>query len=180
MRLKQLYALLFVIGFLIVNVVLGTSWDNKNDRIHQLEKRDVVNQQQIIDLTKLAKYQKDENDTLKAVLKYEHSKPKVASRSRTRLPKRTIRTHSVSMGPLNWAALRRCENGGSYTSKSGDHFRGAYQFNQSTWNGVARRHASRWVGVDPASAPAEVQDQFALWLYQERGRQPWPVCGKRL
>lgn len=79
------------------------------------------------------------------------------------------------------AALRRCESGGDYAIV--DHtgtFRGAYQFNRSTWDGVAARHFDWLVGVDPAEADPWWQDVMARALYSERGRAPWPVCGRRL
>ncbi len=87
-------------------------------------------------------------------------------------------------GPLSSAQLSRlraCESGGNYraVSKSGS-FRGAYQFNRSTWNGVANRHYSLYVGVDPAAAPPVVQDAMAQALWGERGRGPWPVCGRKV
>ena len=44
--------------------------------------------------------------------------------------------------PSQWAALRDCESGGDYsiTNPSGK-YRGAYQFDRSTWDSVASRHA---------------------------------------
>ena len=77
--------------------------------------------------------------------------------------------------------LRSCEAGGSYTavSKSGT-YRGAYQFDQSTWNSVARRHYPPAVGMDPAKAPAWLQDHLARKLHRERGTRPWPLCGRRI
>lgn len=82
---------------------------------------------------------------------------------------------------LNWAALRKCESGGNYqaVSKSGK-YRGAYQFDQRTWNGVAASTTPDWVGVRPDAAPAHIQDANAQALYNARGRAPWPHCGKRL
>jgi hypothetical protein len=80
-----------------------------------------------------------------------------------------------------WAALRQCESGGDYsiTSRSGK-YRGAYQFDRSTWNSVAERHAPALVGVDPAHASPADQDALALALYSERGARPWPHCGRHL
>jgi hypothetical protein len=80
-----------------------------------------------------------------------------------------------------WAALRQCESGGDYsiTSRSGK-YRGAYQFDRSTWNSVAERHAPALVGVDPAHASSADQDALALALYSERGARPWPHCGRHL
>ena len=53
---------------------------------------------------------------------------------------------------------------------------GLYQFDQRTWNGVARSVLPEFVGVSPAVAPAEVQNAMARALYAARGRSPWPVC----
>jgi len=78
------------------------------------------------------------------------------------------------------AALRTCESGGDYAivDRTGS-FRGAYQFNQHTWDDLAARHFEWLVGVDPAEADPWWQDVMARALYSERGRQPWPVCGRR-
>ncbi len=80
-----------------------------------------------------------------------------------------------------WAALRQCEAGGDYsiTNPSGK-YRGAYQFDRSTWNSVAERHAPRLVGADPAAAAPADQDAMARALYSERGARPWPHCGRHL
>lgn len=87
--------------------------------------------------------------------------------------------HVVSDAGL--ARLRQCESGGNYgiVSKSGT-YRGAYQFNRGTWNGVAARHYEHLNGVDPAAASPYDQDRMARALWSERGRQPWPHCGKRV
>ena len=83
--------------------------------------------------------------------------------------------------PEKWAALRECESGGDYTiiNRSGK-YRGAYQFDRSTWNSVAGRHDPSLVGVDPAAASPADQDALALALYIERGARPWPHCGRHL
>lgn len=85
-----------------------------------------------------------------------------------------------SGGP-NLAALRECESGGNYgaVNPSG-RYRGAYQFNQSTWDSVASSSHPHLVGVDPASASPADQDAMARSLYAQRGSQPWPHCGKRM
>jgi hypothetical protein len=89
----------------------------------------------------------------------------------------------VPAGPsaAQWAALRRCESNGDYsiTNPSG-RYRGAYQFDRSTWNSVASRHAPQLVGVDPAAAAPADQDAMAFALYGERGWRPWPHCGRHL
>ena len=79
------------------------------------------------------------------------------------------------------ARLRACESNDTYTivSPSGA-YRGAYQFNRTTWNGVASRHVPWLQGLDPAAAEPWWQDAMARALWSERGRQPWPICGKRV
>lgn len=69
------------------------------------------------------------------------------------------------------AKLRSCEGGYSSWNPAG--YYGAYQFDQRTWSSVA----------DPGkyrnATPAE-QDAAARALYERRGWQPWPVCGRNL
>ena len=80
-----------------------------------------------------------------------------------------------------WAALRQCEAGGDYSiSSASGKYRGAYQFDQSTWDSVAGRHAPQLVGVHPAQAAPADQDAQARALYSERGANPWPQCGRHL
>lgn len=81
----------------------------------------------------------------------------------------------VSPGRL--ASLRACESGGNYRAvSSSGRYRGAYQFDQRTWNSVASRHHSLLVGLDPAAAHPAQQDLMARALWSERGNQPWPNC----
>jgi hypothetical protein len=83
--------------------------------------------------------------------------------------------------PERWAALRECESGGDYTiTNPSGKYRGAYQFDRSTWNSVAERHAPGLVGADPAAAAPADQDAMARALYSERGARPWPHCGRHL
>jgi hypothetical protein len=67
------------------------------------------------------------------------------------------------------------ESDGNYGAISpGGTYRGAWQFDQPTWNGaVARAGYPEWSGRDPAAAPPHVQDAAARQLYSERGNQPW-------
>ncbi len=69
----------------------------------------------------------------------------------------------------------RIESNGDYAAISpGGTYRGAWQFDQTTWNGaVARAGHPEWSGRDPAQAPPDVQDAAARQLYSERGNQPW-------
>ncbi|HEX7097401.1 MAG TPA: transglycosylase family protein [Acidimicrobiales bacterium] len=80
-----------------------------------------------------------------------------------------------------WAKLRACEASGNYRAvSSGGRFRGAYQFDQETWDHVARANFAHLVGVDPAAASPADQDAVALALYRARGTSPWPRCGQAL
>lgn len=79
-----------------------------------------------------------------------------------------------------WELLRQCESNGDYTVRSANGlYYGAYQFNISTWDDVAGRHAPLLVGVLPSEASPREQDFLAQKLWDERGRRPWPVCGAR-
>ena len=92
------------------------------------------------------------------------------------------RTRSMtSLTDDQLARLAKCEstNNPRAVSKSG-RYHGLYQFDQRTWNGVAKSVLPEYVGVTPSQAPAEVQDAMARALYAARGRNPWPVCGKRI
>jgi hypothetical protein len=73
-----------------------------------------------------------------------------------------------------WAALRKCESGGNYSAVSASgRYRGAYQFDQQTWESVGG-------SGDPAAAPPAEQDYRAKLLYQRRGPRAWPQCGINL
>lgn len=82
--------------------------------------------------------------------------------------------------PRQWYRLRMCESSDRPTvvSRNGK-WHGLYQFDQRTWNGVAKKIDRRWVGVKPSKAPRSVQDAMAKQLYRERGRAPWPYCGRK-
>lgn len=71
----------------------------------------------------------------------------------------------------NLSSVRRCESGGDYgaVSSSGK-YRGAYQFDQQTWESVGG-------SGDPAAASPSEQDNRANALQQQRGASPWPNCG---
>ena len=77
--------------------------------------------------------------------------------------------------------LRECESTHNYQaiSRSGI-YRGAYQFDQTTWDGVAERHFPWLIGIDPINTAPWWQDSMARALWTERGSQPWPICGKRV
>jgi peptidoglycan hydrolase CwlO-like protein len=69
--------------------------------------------------------------------------------------------------------IAQCESGGNprAVSASGQ-YRGKYQFDQGTWEGVGGTG-------DPAAASEAEQDLRAAMLYARSGPGPWPVCGYR-
>jgi exonuclease VII small subunit len=83
---------------------------------------------------------------------------------------------AASDGSLSdaWARLRNCESSGNYQAVSpSGRYRGAYQFDLRTWEGVGGEG-------DPIDAPPAEQDMRARMLYERRGPSPWPVCGRFL
>ncbi len=76
-------------------------------------------------------------------------------------------------GPA-WASLRNCESSGNYNIVDGSGtYRGAYQFDLQTWRGVGGHG-------DPIDNTTAEQDLRAQILYDQRGSQPWPICGRFL
>ena len=79
------------------------------------------------------------------------------------------------------ARLRHCESTDNYRAISTSGlYRGAYQFDQTTWDDVAGRFYPWLVGIDPVDADPWWQDAMARALWSERGQQPWPVCGHQV
>lgn len=79
------------------------------------------------------------------------------------------------------ARLRDCESTDNYSAVSPSGlYRGAYQFDQTTWDSVAARHFPWLEGRDPAAVEPWWQDAMTRALWSERGSQPWPVCGQRV
>ena len=81
--------------------------------------------------------------------------------------------------PGDWECFKACtvdrESGGVYEaySRNGT-YRGAYQFDQSTWDSNAEASGrTDLVGQDPAGASVGDQDQIAHDTYQRRGKSPW-------
>ncbi len=67
------------------------------------------------------------------------------------------------------------DSAGGYGAVSpGGTYRGAYQFDQTTWDSTAAT-AGRpdLVGADPAATSSADQDSLASALYAARGNQPW-------
>jgi hypothetical protein len=73
--------------------------------------------------------------------------------------------------------IRHYESGHNYRAVSPQgSFRGAYQFNQSTFDSVG---PDRFDGLRANRAPRFLQDLKARRLYHERGLQPWPTPRQR-
>lgn len=97
------------------------------------------------------------------------------ARARERIATARAAAPSVdAAGADAWARLRQCESGGNYQAISASgKYRGAYQFDQRTWESVGGEG-------DPAAAPPEEQDLRARILYARSGKRPWPHCGRYL
>jgi hypothetical protein len=64
--------------------------------------------------------------------------------------------------------------GGYSAVSSGGTYRGAYQFDRSTWDSAAALAGrSDLVGLDPATVAPADQDLVAMALFHARGTQPW-------
>lgn len=79
----------------------------------------------------------------------------------------------------DFACFKACtlpiESGGNYANTNNPNYRGAWQFSQRTWDGVAGGGGGRpdLVGVDPAAASPADQDAMASVLYAANGNGPW-------
>ena len=73
----------------------------------------------------------------------------------------------------DFARLRLCESGGSYSTNTGNGYYGAYQFDLGTWHGLG------YSGL-PSDASAAIQDAAAATLQAQRGWSPWPACSAKL
>jgi hypothetical protein len=67
------------------------------------------------------------------------------------------------------------DSAGGYSAVGGGgRYRGAYQFDQQTWNNNAAASGRLdLVGQDPAAVAPAAQDQVAADTYARRGNQPW-------
>lgn len=74
---------------------------------------------------------------------------------------------------LNWRALANCESSGNPRAVNPAGYYGLYQFNTGTWRSVGGS------GL-PSRASAGEQTYRAKLLYKQRGRSPWPHCGRLL
>lgn len=92
-------------------------------------------------------------------------------------PRRVLVGRSARFVPgtnhLNWGALARCESGGNPRAVNPAGYYGLYQFDTGTWRSVGGS------GL-PSRASAPEQTYRAKLLYKQRGRSPWPSCGRLL
>ena len=85
-----------------------------------------------------------------------------------------VRARTVpGTGHLNWRALANCESSGNPHAVNPAGYYGLYQFSIGTWHSVGGQ------GIPSQASPAE-QTYRAQRLYAQRGRSPWPVCGRLL
>lgn len=102
----------------------------------------------------------------------ERQRPARAARSKIVRPRQAppARTRPAGGDGCTLDVIRQRESGNNYsaTSPSGK-YRGAYQFDASTWRSVGGTG-------DPAAASPEEQDARAAELMRRRGTQPWSVC----
>lgn len=100
---------------------------------------------------------------------------RVAAAAERRRADRSSRVRNPGGAGGTLGCIRSYE--GDYGTETGNGYSGAYQFDQPTWDGAARRAGyPEWAGRRPSSAPPAVQDAVAAQLLAERGLQPW---GKR-
>ncbi len=85
-----------------------------------------------------------------------------------------VRARTVAgTGHLHWKALANCESGGNPRAVNPSGYYGLYQFSVGTWRSVGGQ------GMPNHASPGE-QTYRAQRLYQQRGRSPWPNCGRYL
>lgn len=169
----------------LLAALLVLSACSKEDEVLSEPEPDVVEEMTITPTTTLPPTTTTiDYETLEQFLGYlDGFQPKsvVASRPKPPTPPPVVVTTPPPPGPAGtpspaqWVVLRLCESSHNYAavSRTGK-YRGAYQFDQATWNSVVPAH---FVGVDPATASPADQDAAALALWQSRGWQPWPQCG---
>jgi hypothetical protein len=108
----------------------------------------------------------------------EESTAKLLRRERALLRKISRHSRDGDGGALDpavkraLAAIAACESGGNPRAiGGGGKYRGAYQFDQQTWQSVGGQG-------DPAAAPMAEQTRRAAILYSRTGASSWPVCGR--
>ena len=108
--------------------------------------------------------------------RYDHPPPTLAPRAGAvdvARPQRVEPAPAPPRGGGSWGALANCESGG-HNDDTGNGFYGYFQFDAGTWRSV-----SGLAGV-ASDYSYDVQLAAAEKLYAERGRAPWPICGRYL
>lgn len=107
-------------------------------------------------------------------VKYRVVKKKLVSKPKPRRVLVGRKAYAVpGVDGLNWGALANCESGGNPKAVNPAGYYGLYQFDLGTWRSVGGS------GVPTAASAAE-QTYRAKLLYKQRGRSPWPTCGRLL
>lgn len=90
---------------------------------------------------------------------------------RAMLPPPALSSNSGPAPTGAQANAAQAANSANSSSPSSGGYCGAYQFDQQTWNSVG-------MSGSPCGASPAQQDAAAQRLQQQRGNQPWPVCGQ--
>lgn len=133
------------------------------------EQTSVAQPAQIQDVASQASTQSESNTVASTTQQASSEAP-----AATEAPKTTQTSTSGSGVNSHLQLIKQRESGGDYSvvnPSSGA--AGAYQFLPSTWDAVAQQVDPSYVGVNPAQAPAAVQDKFAQHLYDTAGPSQW-------
>lgn len=89
-------------------------------------------------------------------------------------PKKRIKVaaRGVKLADDLLACIRQIESGGDYSTDTGNGYKGAYQFTESSW-------AANFGDREPSEVSPEEQDALAANYIARRGLSPWPTPSKR-
>ncbi|UXS68204.1 transglycosylase family protein [Staphylococcus chromogenes] len=133
------------------------------------EQTSVAQPAQIQDVASQASTQSESNTAASTTQQSSSEAP-----AATQAPKTTQTSTSGSGVNAHLQTIRDRESGNDYSAvNESSGASGAYQFLPSTWDAVAQKVDPSYVGVNPAQAPAAVQDKFAQYLYDTEGPSHW-------
>ncbi|PTG85072.1 transglycosylase [Staphylococcus chromogenes] len=133
------------------------------------EQTSVAQPAQIQDVASQASTQSESNTAASTTQQASSEAP-----AATEAPKTTQTSTSGSGVNSHLQLIKQRESGGDYSAVNpSSGAAGAYQFLPSTWDSVAQQVDPSYVGVNPAQAPAAVQDKFAQHLYNTGGAGHW-------
>ncbi|WAG30912.1 transglycosylase family protein [Staphylococcus chromogenes] len=133
------------------------------------EQTSVAQPAQIQDVASQASTQSESNTAASTTQQASSEAP-----AATEAPKTTQTSTSGSGVNSHLQLIKQRESGGDYSAVNpSSGAAGAYQFLPSTWDAVAQQVDPSYVGVNPAKAPAAVQDKFAQHLYNTGGAGHW-------